>query len=266
MMNILIVDDEELSLEMMETIVRELKPKSNVHVFSDPRDAYAWAENEIIDVAFLDIEMGVMSGVELGKKLKAKNPKINIIFVTAYLDYMQDAFGMHCSGYVPKPATKERIKAELENLRFPMPKKDEGKPLYVKTFGDFEVFINGVPLKFERKKTKEMFAYLIDRKGAVVNTAKLCAVMYEDDSDEKSNKAKIRKCVLDLKTALKEVNQEDVFIKGFDKYSINPDLIQCDYYDYENGEPYAIREFRGEYMSDYSWAEETCALLFNGSS
>ena len=89
MMNILIVDDEELSLEMMETIVRELKPKSDVHVFSDPRDAYAWAENEIIDVAFLDIEMGVMSGVELGKKLKAKNPKINIIFVTAYLDYMQ---------------------------------------------------------------------------------------------------------------------------------------------------------------------------------
>ena len=260
-MNILIADDERLCLEMMEDIVRELKPNSEICGFSNPVEAYEWSKENQVDVAFLDIEMGVMTGVEPAKKLKSINPKINIIFVTAYLDYMRDAFGMHCSGYVLKPATAENVKRELENLRFPMPKKDEGKPLYVKTFGDFEVFVNGVPLKFERKKTKEMFAYLVDRKGAVVNTNKLCAVLYEDDSDEKSNKAKIRKCVLDLKTALKAVGLEEVFIKGFDRYSVNTELIQCDLYDYENGELYAVREFRGEYMSDYSWAEDTCAML-----
>lgn len=64
-------------------------------------------------MAFLDIDMRGTNGMELAKRLKENQPKINIIFVTGYSEYMGDAFSIHASGYVLKPPTKEKIELEI---------------------------------------------------------------------------------------------------------------------------------------------------------
>ena len=49
-----------------------------------------------------------------------------------------------------------------------------------KTFGNFELFVNGKPVFFAREKSKEMLAYLIDRRGAVVNKKEIMGILFED--------------------------------------------------------------------------------------
>ena len=90
-------------------------------------------------------------------------------------------------------------------------------------------------------------------------TAKqICAILFPDDTDDNKNSAYLRQLVLDLKNTLKAVGAEGVLRHETPCYRIDTNLIKCDYISYlQSGKP----EFLGEYMTQYSWAEETCAML-----
>jgi two-component SAPR family response regulator len=90
-------------------------------------------------------------------------------------------------------------------------------------------------------------------------TAKqICAVLFPDDTDDTKNMAYLRQLVMDLKNTLKTVGAEAVFCHETPCYRVDVSLIKCDYFNHlECGKP----EFFGEYMAQYSWAEETCATL-----
>ena len=94
-MRILCVDDEPLMLKMLEMSVREAKPEADVTAYEDQDDLFADAEENGCDIAFLDIYMRGMNGVELAKRLKEINPKMNIIFVTGFSEYTGDAMQLH---------------------------------------------------------------------------------------------------------------------------------------------------------------------------
>ena len=127
-------------------------------------------------------------------------------------------------------------------------------------FGNFEVYRNREPLAFKRPKTKELFAYLIDRNGAGVTTKEICAMLWEDDTDDAKNRNYLYQLMNDLKFTLKEVGAEGILVKRGTSYSVDAERIDCDYYSFlKNGKP----EFFGEYMTQYSWAEGTCGLLEN---
>ena len=244
----LAVDDENLQLNKLVDTLKAADPRCEVLSFNNPLVALEAVKQVKIDVAFLDIEMGGMNGVELGKRLKQLNPNINIIFVTGYDQYAIDAYSMHASGYLTKPVSVERIKAELSNLRYPMPGGNDANRLKAQCFGQFEVFYNNKPIKFARSKTKEMLAYLIDKRGAMVSVKELSQALFGEDKG-----SYIRNLVADLTQALKELNIEEVFVKRFNSYGIDSSLISCDYYDYLKGEPYAVKAYRGSYMEQYSW-------------
>ena len=252
-MRILMVDDEDLQLLRLENTVKKvITDDSEFLSYNNPVKAFEENKDKKIDIAFLDIEMPVLNGVQLAKKLKAINPKINIIFVTAYNDYAIEAYRMHVSGYVMKPVNEERIKEELDGLRYEIDLKPS-KVLQVKCFGNFEIFHNGTPLKFHRQKSKELFAYLVDREGTAVNVNELNAILWEEDK-----KSYFRNLIADIQNTLKEVGAEDVFVKRYNECFIDPTLIDCDAYEYKKNNPDAIRMYRGEYMIQYSWA------YFNG--
>lgn len=258
-MKILAVDDEPSALHLLTRSIQALVPQAEMVAFSDPAAALGWATENTCDIAFLDIELGSMNGIELGKRLKERNPKTNLIFVTGYLNYAVSAYALHASGYLSKPASQEAIRVELENLRYPMPKPRTGKQLVVHCFGNFEVFYCGKPLTFKRSKTKELFAFLIDRNGARVTSGEICARLWEEESSDKRQKDYLRHLVMDLSNTLSGIGESDVFVRTRSGYNINPALLECDYYDYLNNIPYAVRAYQGEYMQQYSWAEERIA-------
>ena len=245
-MKILLVDDEELQLLRLENACKKVMPESEFFSFTNPLKVVE--SNINFDLAFLDIEMPGLNGIQLAKKLKSINPKIRVIFVTAYNSYALEAYRVHASGYITKPVNENKIKVEIDELDNVINLKSE-KKLQVKCFGNFEVFHNGNPVKFSYQKSKEVFAYLIDREGSSINVNELNAVLWEED-----HKSYLRNLIADIKQTLKSIDCEDIFIKKFNGYSIDVNKIDCDAYEYKKDNPDAVRLYRGEYMIQYPWA------------
>ena len=188
-----------------------------------------------------------MNGIQLAKKLKKANPSIKIIFVTAYQEYALDAYRIHASGYVTKPVNESKIREEINELDSVIDLKSNNK-IQIKCFGNFEVFYNGEPLRFSYKKSKEAFAYLVDREGSAINVNELNAVLWEED-----HPSYLRNLIADIQNTLKSVDADDVFIKRHNECYIDVTKVYCDAYEYKKGNPDAIRMYRGEYMIQYSW-------------
>ena len=250
------VDDEILMLGALVKAVNASPDISDVIKFSDCDEALSFVSSNYIDIAFLDINMRGMGGLALAEKILSIRPQCKIIFCTGYEEYAIPAFKIHASGYLMKPISAEDVQKEIDNIKGI---RQQEKLLTVKCFGNFEVYAKNEKLTFKRLKTKELFAYLIDRNGAAMTAKQICAVLFPDDTDDGKNSSYLRQLVLDLKNALKAVGAENVLRHETPCYRVDTTLIQCDYLSYlQTGKP----EFHGEYMTQYSWAEDTCAMLY----
>ena len=258
-MKILCVDDEPLMLKMLEMAVSEAKPDAEIEGFEDPEDLLEAAKKNGCDVAFLDIHMSTMTGVELAKELKGVNPKMNIIFVTGFSEYMGDAMQLRASGYIMKPVTKEAVEEELSVLRFPIvPKKNV--LLRVQCFGTFDVFTpDGKPLHFDRSKSKELFAYLVHRHGSSCTIKEIAAALFEDEPYDKKQQGYLQQLTSSMMRALKKVGAEGAVNKSYNSISVNVDTLDCDYYRFAELDAGAVNAYANEYMSQYYWAD----FLFN---
>jgi two-component SAPR family response regulator len=249
------VDDEVLMLGALVTAIEASPDITEVNKFSDCEKALEFVKEKSVDIAFLDINMRGMGGLALAEKILAASPDCKIVFCTGYEEYAIPAFKLHASGYLLKPISAEDVQAEINNI---IGVRHKEKPITVKCFGNFEVYARNKKLVFKRLKTKELLAFLIDRNGAGMTAKQICAVLFPDDTDDNKNAAYLRQLVLDLKNTLKAVGAEGVLCHETPCYRIDTSLIRCDYLSYlETGKP----EFHGEYMTQYSWAEETCAML-----
>ena len=249
------VDDEALMLGALVAAIEESPDISAVSKFSDCEEALEFVRGNAIDVAFLDINMRGMGGLALAEKILETRPNCKIVFCTGYEEYAIPAFKLHASGYLMKPISAEDVQVEIDNIKG---MRQREKLLTVKCFGNFEVYAKNEKLMFKRLKTKELFAFLVDRNGAGMTAKQICAVLFPDDTDDTKNAAYLRQLVLDLKNTLKSVGAEAVLCHETPCYRVDTGLIKCDYVSYlETGKP----EFHGEYMTQYSWAEDTCAML-----
>ncbi len=254
-MRILCLDDEPLALQMLTMCVQKARPEAEIASYDDQDDLLDDAEKNICDIAFLDIHMRGMNGVQVAKHLKKLNPKMNIIFVTGFSDYKGDAMDIKASGYIMKPVTVDEVKRELADLRFPIIPKDNAL-LKVQCFGNFDVFKpNGEHVRFERSKSKEIFAYLVHKHGSSCTTRELFAVIFEDEPYEKKLQNLLQTYIYAMIKSLKEAGAEEAVVRSYNALAVNPDVLDCDYYRFEELDAGAVNAFQNEYMSQYSWAE-----------
>lgn len=255
-MYIIAADDEKGALSvLMDSIAEATDGKyEDIHIegFQNAQKALQYARENAVDVAFLDIDMREMTGLELAKKLKGIYPKINIVFVTGYSEYMKQAISLHASGYLTKPIRAEDVAEELSNLLHPVEITPE---IQIKTFGNFEVLYHGKPLEFERAKAKELLAYLVSLGGATATRKEIAAILFENQEYDLKMQDYFSKIYRSLRTTLESIQAEDILIKGRNLYGVDLSRVSCDATDYLNGMPYAINQFQGEYMNQYSWAE-----------
>ena len=249
------VDDEPLMLGALKKAISASADITSVAGFSSCEDALDFIRSNPADIAFLDINMRGMGGLALAEKITGFSPDCKIVFCTGYEEYAVQAFRIHAAGYLLKPISATDVQAEIDNIKGV---RQREKPLSAKCFGNFEVYINGEKLVFKRSKTKELFAFLVDRNGAGVTVAEIGVALWEKDEEKKSQNY-IHQLFRDLRQTLEAAGMNDIFQRNNYFYSINPEKIDCDYYTYlKTGKPV----FRGEYMTQYSWAEETCGLLW----
>lgn len=259
-MKALAIDDKKLPLEALVEAIEEAEPGIELTSFRAPEEVLEWEGVGSCDVAFVDIDLPTMTGMELADRLKALNPRMNIVFATGFGEYTSEAMHMHASGYITKPVTAEKVRRELDDLRYPVEEAKRGR-LYVRCFGNFEAFMDGQPLTFDRWKTRELLAYLVDRRGAVCSNGEIEAVLWEDDSSSVGVHSYLRTLTSDLRRALERVGAEGVLVKRRGALGVDTTAFDCDYYDFLAGKSNAREAFKGEYMTQFSWAESTLAKL-----
>lgn len=264
-MNILLVDDEIFLLKLLQKTVAAVVPEAQLFAFSKASQALELASTTPLDIAFLDINMRGITGMELAKQLQAIYPKLNIIFCTGYSEYAMDAHGIHCSGYILKPVDEDKVRDVMANLRYPIAAAEPEEPkkrVQFTCFGSFEILVDGKPLYFKYKKSKELLAYLVDRCGASCTYSEISVALWDDDEDHSYYLKSLRK---DLLTVLEEQQCDDILAIHRGYLAVLPDMVSCDYYDWRNGRK-SEAHYTGEYMSQYSWAEYTNACLLQGTT
>ena len=260
-MRILAADDEPLALEMLSDAVREAAPDAQLETFLKPTALLAFAKEHPADVAFLDIRMRGMTGVVLAKRLKELTPALNIVFVTGYEEYTGDAMAMHASGYIRKPVTAEKVRTELMDLRHPVAPMEKAK-LRIKCFGNFDAYTpDGLALRFERTKAKELLAYLIYRAGASCSVKEIAAALFEDGAYDKKQQGYVQKIISSMMRSLKSADAEAVIQKTYNSMSVDTALVDCDYYRFAALDAAAVNAYSGEFMSQYAWAEFAIGYL-----
>ena len=252
-MKILVVDNEINALKVLYEAVSEVMPDENIIKFQYSIDAINYSKENIIDIAFLDIKMENINGIELAKRLKMTNNKMNIIFTTGFTDYTLDALNLHASDYILKPITPQKVKKALDNLLYPI--DPNSYHIYAKTFGNFDFLVDGKSVYFKRKKAKEVLAYLIDREGATVTKKELASIIFEDLEYTASNQSYLTKIIKELREGLRDAGVDYIFHKRLSEYSIDMSKIYCDAVEFNKGNIREINNFYGEYMIQYSWAE-----------
>lgn len=260
-MKIIAADDETLAREMLTDAIAGACPDAELYPFAKPSEVLAFAQQTPCDIAFLDIRMRGMDGVELARRIKELTPNINIIFVTGYDEYAADAMSMHASGYIIKPVTKDKVQRELSDLRYPV-SREEPKLLRVQCFGNFEVYApSGESMYFKRSKAKELFAYLVHRQGACCTIREIAAVLFEDTPYDMKQQSYMQTIVFTMMHSLKSAKAEQVVRKQYNSLSLDVSRIDCDYYRFCQQPEGGGVSFRGEYMSQYAWAEHMTGYL-----
>lgn len=117
--NVIMVDDRKVVLNGGLSVLKEALPNATITGFTNADEAIEFAKKNTISLAFLDIELRNMSGLDLCNSLLAIDSHINIIFLTAYSEYSLDAWKTGASGFMLKPITVEGIKEQIKNLRYP---------------------------------------------------------------------------------------------------------------------------------------------------
>lgn len=117
--NVIMVDDNAVILNGGLTIIEKVLPNASVTGFLKPSEAIAFAKANRVALAFLDIEMGSVSGLDVCGELLEINPHTNVVYLTAYSNYSLDAWNTGACGFILKPITAEAVRARLKKLRFP---------------------------------------------------------------------------------------------------------------------------------------------------
>lgn len=166
MINVILVDDEPLSLQLLEKKLSGIEDIKVVAAYSNAESALQHLKEIDFQVAFLDIEMVGLSGLDLAEIISEYNPGIHIVFVTAYREYAVQAFELNSIDYLLKPVMKERLDKTIARLREQILLEQhqyESKrtpSLSIHYFKEFAVYNQEEIIKWKTSKVKELFAYL----------------------------------------------------------------------------------------------------------
>ena len=261
LMRVMIVDDEKLALRQFEIETEDLPGVEIAAACSDPAEALKYLRENPVEAAFLDIEMPEMNGLVLAEKMREIRPDLVIVFITGYEQYAYDALKVKADYYMTKPYDRKDIEEVLERAR--LLARRQNKRVYFRTFGRFDMFVDGRAVYFGNAKAKELLALCVDRRGGIVTIEEAADKLWEDRVYDSRVKNLYRKAVMYIRQILGECGAEEIFYGNRGCCQIDIMKVDCDYYDLLKGNPDAVRSWRvtRTYLQEYSWAEETCAML-----
>lgn len=258
-MRVILVDDEPLAMERFCILSKEMPIVDVVGKFELAEEAIEFVKSHEVELAVLDIEMCGMNGIELAKELRKFIPNLQIMFITGHEQYALKGFRLHAVAYLVKPYNFEELSYAIKTTELLMQRKPV--KVLIKTFGRFEVFVDGKPVFFKSAKAKELLALMVDAKGGPVSSGFAISMLWEERPFDEKTQSLYYKTAKSLEETLEKHDIGHIIIKTRYERCLNRKEVECDYYQYLIGEEEGVKAFHGEYMSQYSWGEETLAAL-----
>ncbi len=262
------VDDEKNAQDNLDYYLQEYPLVESIAYFSHPQDAIAYAKETSFDVAFLDIELPEMTGLTLANKLKELQPDIEIIFVSAYENYHQAAYQTDGRAYLLKPLTPKNIASVFSFLSKLTPARTqkpfctpEKPPVFIQTFGNFDLWVNGTPVQFQVAKAKELLAVLINERGSTVTNVEIFNLLWPEKIYDKNTSTYTRRVTQALKKQLVALGCADIVTFSRNATHVNTSAFICDYYTLAHGDNRYLASYKGYYMAQYPWADESIYLI-----
>ena len=260
-MRTICVDDEPLAVEYTLKQCARLPEIDEARGFTDAASALDWLHGHPADLAILDINMPGIDGITLAARIKEISPGTAILFLTAYKEYAFDAYAVHPTGYLLKPVSQEKLAAEVAYAGGEH-RSSAPAHIHVKTFGAFDVYVDDRPIGFRLAKAKEILAFLVDRQGAGVTRAEIFAAIWEDSPYDRRMQKQLDVYIRSLRETLQEYGVPEMVEMEKGVLRVRTDTFVCDAYLFYSGDSDVINSYRGEYMSSYSWASMTEAILY----
>ena len=259
-MKVICVDDEPLAVEYTLGQCALLPEIDEAKGFTEAQEALSWLGEHTADLAILDINMPQIDGITLAARIKQARPETAILFLTAYKEYAFDAYAVHPAGYLLKPVSQDKL---AEEVRYACGATRQSPPAHIriKTFGAFDVYADDRPVSFKLAKSKEILAYLVDKQGSGVTRSELFAAIWEDNLYDRRRQKQLDVYVRSLRESLQEHGIPEIMEMEKGVLRVKPETFTCDAYLFYSGDSDAINAYRGEYMSSYSWASMTEAIL-----
>lgn len=269
-MQVIHVDDEWISTNHFQDVVKGLDIACTLDTFNNPEDSLEFAKYTKVDVAFLDTEMYSMNGVEVAKRLKKLNPEVKIIFLTAFNNYAAEAFAVGAVGYILKPYTENDIRNIFNSVKagggaktIVEANEETKRNIYIRTMPKFDIYVDGEPIIFNGSKVKELLAFLIDSDGSVMNNRQIITAVWEGSIADEAASGRLRITYKRLNDLLGKYGISDILCSKSGKRYVKTDMFDSDYRRLMRGDEEIIKQYDGRYMEEYSWAEYTQVKIDN---
>ncbi|GAB6106745.1 response regulator [Fusibacter bizertensis] len=233
-MKVLLVEDEFHTLLELKELVSEYKEGMEITALANSEEALKSCESENYQIALLDIEMPRKNGIELAMEIYRVLPEIKIAFVTAYNHFATEAFDAYAIDYILKPVRKQRLYKSLDRLVAACGEDKVSKiEINIKTFGKFEVTVDGEIVKWKRQKAYELCAFLVMHTNQPIHKEKIIDILFPEFS--------LSKATVQLHTAISYIRKLGIKIEYFNNsYRFVPDNATVDLAQFEA----AIHEFK----------------------
>ena len=277
MIRAILVDDEPLALQFLEKKLNDLGTVEVVKSFSTGNHVLKEMKQLDFQVAFLDIEMPGLNGIDLAELIQEQNPDIQIVFVTASREYAIQAFELHSIDYLVKPILNNRLEITVERIQKRMQlvnqktiiQKDNSPSIEVICFSEFSVYSHGKPVKWKTAKAKELFAFLITNLNTQVNRDTLIDLLWPDNDYQKA-KIQLHTSISYLRKTLESLGYTKVLTFSDQSYALELPNLQSDAIKFEQliadhkvvnqtnirAFEQVIHNYSGRYMekNHYEWA------------
>ncbi len=285
MFRVIIVDDEKSAINMLEKAISTDNRLTVVGKFTYHEDAVEFVRNNQVDIAFLDIEMPEVKGIELAKMLTGISPRLEIIITTAYSEYALSAYQAHVIGYLLKPVDAEELRAQIDILerRYDRgqivantPETSEVREkLRVNCFGEFTCVGGKTAARWKTARAEELFALLVYYAGRPRTKLQIYEKLWPDGIPDNADNMFYVACTY-IRNTMRDVGFSDVFCRDRDKYYLDIEQIECDVYIFtQYAETFnflgfdelkaIIGVYRGAFLEGktYTWCEEPAKRYAN---
>ncbi len=259
MVNAIVVDDEWYNLKEIGELAERTGFLHVAGMYQNPLTVLEQWDDIRPNVAFIDIEMPEMDGITLAEKLLEKNPSTMIVFITGWDRYAVKAFDLNALDYILKPVKEERFSRMVEKIRNEISQEKPIEPhmLKIQCFDSLETTVGGVPVKWERAKAEELFAFLVMNHGRFMHKETIIENLWPDYIPEKALPI-LQTAICKIRKVFSQIQDNVKLEYSGNRYRLSLFNTQCDYLELERRLNSAV------YWNTLADIESTCSLYKTG--